>query len=121
MSDPIHNYLDERLAEALKTSKYIEALNAKKRLLQEEFDRSCTFSSDGGTFVVNAVLLLALGLSMSRDPCIVLDTNGRPVKIGDPEAFRQTAAGRYLDAMHRLYESTEALKKQRTVEKLFED
>lgn len=114
--------MDERLAKALDFSNYMVTLNNQKRLIREKYEEDLLFFYKGSQFSVSRELITFVGAMLDRDQdsIVLTDDNGIPANVDNVQEFYDSIVDVYFSASNLYYAQYEALKKNRSVEKLVE-
>lgn len=114
--------MDERLQKALDFSNFMVTLNNQKRLIREKYDEDLLYFANGSQFTVSRELITFVGLMIDKDQetLILTDDNGIPSKVDDVNEFYDNILDVYFSASNEYFAKYEALKSNRSVEKLIE-
>jgi len=114
--------MDNRLKSALHFSNYMATLNNQKRILKEKFNNEVTYYFNGGQFTINRELIVFLQslCNSGVEEHILIDDNQSPIKVSPLQNFLEVVTDKYEKAVLEYYNEYEALRKNRTVEKLVE-
>jgi hypothetical protein len=106
--------LDQQLEAALSFAQYQTTLNQQRRLLKEQFETDTVVAHNGGLFKVTQEWLGGFDTTSIW----VLDMNGNPVVVADPENLYQLAAAAYKEALAKYGDAYQQLRRQRSVKTL---
>jgi hypothetical protein len=97
-------------------------LNNQKRLIQEKYEEDLLYFYKGSQFTVSRELITFVGAMLEREQetLVITDDNGIPASVDDIEDFYDSIVDVYFSASNSYYAKYEALKKNRSVEKLVE-
>lgn len=114
--------MDERLEKALNFSNYMVTLNNQKRLIREKYEEDLLYFANGSQFTVSRELITFVNLMVEKeqDTLVITDDNGIPSRIENVVEFYENILDVYFSASNEYYAKYEALKKNRSVEKLVE-
>lgn len=112
--------MDERLQKALDFSNYMVTLNNQKRLIREKYEEDLLYFTNGSQFTVSRELITFVSLMSlkEQESIVITDDNGIPTKIEDVDEFYDNIVDVYFSASNEYFAKYEALKSNRSVEKL---
>jgi len=113
--------MNENLKQALDFSNYQITLTNQRKIIKEKAEGKLTFGSNGGIFKIDRSLICFVQMLIDQgrlENVPLLDTNNNPTLIPNLETFKDEIFDRYFSVTLEYYEEYEALKKQRSVEKL---
>ena len=106
--------LDQQLEAALSFAQYQTTLNQQRRLLKEQFETDTVVAHNGGLFKVTPEWLV----SIDKDSNWMLDMNGNPVMVADPNELYELARTAYQTALAKYGDAYQQLRRQRSVKSL---
>lgn len=114
--------MDDRLKQALHFSNYMLTLNNQKRILKEKFNNDTTYYFNGGQFKLNRELIVYVSqlCKDNIDNKVLIDEVGTPINVSPLQNFLDVITEKYDTAVTNYYTEYEALRKNRSVEKLVE-
>jgi hypothetical protein len=115
--------MQEQLKKALEFSNYQQTLSIQRKTLKERIDAKLTYGVNGGLFRIDRNLLTFVETLCNKGRTtgvVILDANDNPILIDNLEIFRDEIFSRYFETTNEYFESYQALKKSRSVEKLLE-
>jgi hypothetical protein len=115
--------MHEQLKKALEFANSQQTFSIQRRILKEKIEAKLTYGYNGGFFNIDRNLLTFVELLCTKGRtlgAVILDSNENPILIDDLETFRDEIFSRYFEATYEYFESYQALKKSRSVEKLLE-
>lgn len=104
----------EQLEAALSFANYQSTLNQQRKLLREKFESDCILAYNGGLFNITQEWLASFDVNFEW----VLDINGNPIKITDPQTLLDVAKETYHSAVTSYGEEYQKLRAQRSVKLL---
>lgn len=113
--------MNEQLKSALDFANYQQTFSIQRKVLKEKLNARLTYGVNGGLFFIDQSLLVfvdSLCNNGRTSGVILLDSNETPILVDDLAAFKDEIYSRYFEATNDYYESVQALKKSRSVEKL---
>lgn len=108
--------LDQQLEEALSFAQYQTTLTQQRRLLKEQFETETIVAYNGGLFKITQEWLGGF----DKTSIWLLDMNGNPVVVADPEDLYQQASTAYKAALAKYGDAYQLLRRQRSVKLLTE-
>jgi hypothetical protein len=115
--------MHEQLKKALEFANYQQTFSIQRRILKEKIEAKLTYGYNGGLFYIDRNLLTFVEILCNKgrvSNAVILDVNENPILIDDLEKFRDEIFSRYFEITYEYFESHQALKKSRSVEKLLE-
>lgn len=114
--------MDNRLEQALHFSNYMLTLNNQKRILKEKFNNDTTYYFNGGQFKLSRELIVYVTqlCNDNLESKILIDENNNPINVSPLKNFLEVIVDKYNTAVTTYYNDYEALRKNRSVEKLVE-
>jgi hypothetical protein len=115
--------MHEQLKKALEFANYQQTFSIQRRMLKEKIEAKLTYGYNGGLFHIDRNLLTFVEILCNKGRAsgtVILDSNENPILIDDLETFRDEIFSRYFETTYEYFESHQALKKSRSVEKLLE-
>lgn len=115
--------MDDRLAQALETSKFLSTLHNQKRILQEQFKNNLKFYYNGGQFTVSQTLISFVStlISCNQESVILVDDHSIPVSIEDLNKFLRDILDVYFTASNKFLTDYNAIRTKRSVKGLIDD
>lgn len=112
--------MDERLQKALDFSNYMVTLNNQKRLIREKYEEDLLYFFNGSQFTVSRELITFVNMMVEKEQesLVLTDDNGIPAQVNDVNEFYENILDVYFSASNAYYAQYEALKQNRSVEKL---
>lgn len=114
--------MDNRLKMALHFSNYMATLNNQRRILKEKFKNDTTYYFNGGQFTIDRSLIVYV-----KDLCdqnitetILIDDSQNPIQVSPLSNFLEVITDKYNQATATYFAEYDALRKNRSVEKLVE-
>ena len=102
------------LEQALSFANYQSTLNQQRRLLKEKFEIDTIVPYNGGLFKITQEWLGGF----DRTSTWILDMNGTPVVVADPDLLYETAKTAYRTAIESYGNEFQKLRTQRSVKRL---
>jgi hypothetical protein len=115
--------MDEQFKKALEFSNYRHTFSIQRRTLKEKIESKLVYGFNGGIFKINRDLISFVQILIDQgriNGIPLIDMNENPVMIDDLTEFRDEIVDRYFTTTLEYYEQYEALKKNRSVEKLLD-
>lgn len=115
--------MHDHLKKALEFANYQQTFSIQRRLLKEKIQAKLTYGFNGGFFTIDRDLLTFVEILCTKGRTtgvVILDSNENPILIEDLEVFRDEIFSRYFESTYEYFESYQALKKSRSVDKLLE-
>lgn len=115
--------MHEQLKKALEFANYQQTFSIQRRMLKEKIEAKLTYGYNGGLFHIDRTLLTFVEILCNKGRtagAVILDSNENPILIDNLESFRDEIYSRYFETTYEYLESYQALKKNRSVEKLLE-
>jgi|TARA_B110000305_G_scaffold194247_1_gene218225 hypothetical protein len=115
--------MDERLAKALEASKLLDTINQQKKLLQQQYDANLIHYENGCQFTSSKELISFCQslISLEQDQIVLIDDNGLPSMVSDLSTFTNNLVNTYATASNKFFSEYNKIKKQRSVEGIFND
>jgi hypothetical protein len=115
--------MDEKLAKALEASKLLDIINQQKNLLQQQYQADLIHYENGCQFTSSKELISFCQslVSLEQDQIVLTDDNGIPILIDDLPKFTNTLVKTYAEASNKYFTEYNKIKKQRSVEGIFNE
>ena len=114
--------MDDRLQKALEFSRYRVSLFNRKEDLKIKLKSMLTYAHNGGVFAIDQSLITFVDLlvKQGRDAFVLIDNNGNPIEIVDPQGFLAEIFSRYFEATNLYHSEYTKLKAARSVRSIYE-
>jgi hypothetical protein len=114
--------MDQRLKKALEMSNYVATLNNQKQLAYDKFQESLVLYHSGSQITITPSLIAFCTslVASGTVETIIVDDNNSPVAITELGDFAEKILEIYNSSTKEFLETSNNLKKQRSVEKLIE-
>lgn len=115
--------MDERIKKAIDLSSYRISLFNKKESIKSKVDTMLLHAINGGVFTISTDLISFVKtlLDLGKDRMVLIDNNGNPIEIFNPESFFQDIVDKYFQATNYYHNDYTKLKKARSVADQFKD
>jgi hypothetical protein len=122
MSDDTKKFLDERLEKALDAAKYRITLYNQKQNNKLKFKQALTFSKNGGTFVIDQLIISFISILVQREQnsAIIIDSNDNPIDIDNLSEFLDEILNRYSEATNDYLISSKKIQQARKIAPMME-
>lgn len=110
--------MDERIEKAFETANYMKTLANQRRLLQEEFNQSLIYYTNGATFKITPELITLAKVWLEDNDTkqrVFIDANNFPVLIEDVKQFFADITTQYHESLNNYMDTFAKLKSQRRV------
>jgi len=115
--------MDEKLAKALEASKLLDIINQQKNLLQQQYQSDLIHYESGCQFTSSKELISFCQslVSLEQDQIVLTDDNGIPILVDDLPRFTNNLVKTYAEASNKYFTEYNKIKKQRSVEGIFNE
>ena len=109
--------MNEEFESAINQINYRAIFENQKEKLKEILQGQMIYSSNGGQFILNALLFAEINLYLTEGKArnLILDMNLNPVRIEDLQDFYNGARSQYTEAINKYASELAKIKKSRQI------